>query len=779
MKNNNILKCIAAVLITIFSSGLVMAADDSTIPAMGEKRVVDIQIKGNYAISSATILNKLKLKPGDAFEESALNKELKRLYAMGFFSDVFVETEDLPEGVIVVFTVVEKPIIDNIEFRGNARLKSGRLTKKVTIQKGDLLDLNLISQDVAAIRGYYVEEGYSSVSVDYDIETEAETGRANVIFVIDEGMPSRVKTIKIEGNKNIPSGELLKLMATKTAWWFIRKGSFDEDQFQADLNRIKAYYRSKGFLDASVNSRRDYSEDGKDMYLTVVVSEGQKYLVGEITIQGDLVFTEEEIYKKIKMKPGDDFDYEKIKEDIEAVRSVYYDAGYMDAEVDLQHKYNASTGRMDMMYVITPHQIIYVGKINVLGNTKTKDKVVRRELRLYPGERYDGEKLKKSKERIYNLGFFEDVYFDTVPTSEPNVKDLNVTVKETKTGEFSFGGGYSSVDSFLGFVQIGQKNFDIMNFPRFTGSGQNLTIRAELGVSRSNYLVSWTDPWIFDYPYLFGFDFYRNEHKRYGDTGYGYDETRTGGSLRLGKEITDYIGTSLIYNLEEVEIGNIPDNATNDLKKEEGKNWISRATWNIGLDTRDNKYSPTKGFNTGFSLENAGGFMGGDKDFIKGWLHGAYYQSILPSMLPRVVLELKGRTGMVESYGDSDEVPIYERFFAGGATTIRGYEQRGVGPRDRGTNTALGGEAMVVGNVEVSFPIYKNLVKGAVFYDVGNVWADATKIFSGADYKQGTGVGLRVKTPIGPVRLDYGYPLNRNYDDKREGQFYFSVSHGF
>jgi outer membrane protein insertion porin family len=430
---------------------------------------------------------------------------------------------------------------------------------------------------------------------------------------------------------------------------------------------------------------------------------------------------------------------------------------------------------MNLVYNIQSHDEIYVGKINIVGNTKTRDKIIRRELRVYPGEKYDGQKLKKSKERIYNLGYFEDVYFETTPSGQKDVKDLSISVKETKTGEFSFGGGYSSIDAWIGFVQVRQKNFDILDFPTFTGGGQDLVIRAELGTSRANYLVGWTDPWIFDYPLLFGFDVYRQEQNRSGMSGYGYDERRTGGDLKLGKEITDDLTTGLVYNLEEVKISNIPDNATEDLRREEGTNWISRLTWNTALDKRDSKYSPTKGYYFRLSLENAGGFLAGDKDFLKGWTTTSFYYSILD----KLVLELKGRTGLAEAYGDSDEVPIYERFFAGGAQTIRGYKERAVGPRDRGTNAALGGEAMVIGNAEVNFPIFQKIVKGAVFYDIGNVWEEYNDVFNTSGYKQGVGAGVRVKTPIGPLKLDWGYPLNKNHDDKREGRFYFSVSHGF
>ncbi len=756
-----------------FLAGCVSSAWAQTPPP---KPISDIKIKGNSAVSTATIMNKLKMNPGDIFEESALNKELKRLYATGYFADVFVETQENIEGIVVTFTVVEKPLISEIRFQGNSRMKDGRLLRKVTIKKGDLVDFNILSQNAAEIRAYYTEQGYSRATVDYKIETDPATGAATVIFLIDEGQPLKITRINIEGNKSVPAGEIKNYMSTKTAWWFIHKGALDDEKLQADLDRIRNFYRSKGFLDVRVTSKIDYQEDGKTIHLTVIIDEGSQYRIGTITVQGELSFPESEIRKIIKAKTDDPFDYQKIKEDVDNIRSFYYDRGYMNADIDLAHQYNATTDKMDLIYTINGHEVVYVGKVNVIGNTKTKDKVVRRELRVYPGAKYDGERLKYSKERIYNLGFFEDVYFETVPTDEENVKDLNVTVKETKTGELSFGGGFSSVDAFIGFAQVKQRNFDILNFPTFTGGGQDLTLRAEMGSARTNYLLSWTDPWIFDYPYLFGFDVYRREHDKDSNSGYDFDETRTGGSLRLGKELTDQLSTGLIYNLEEVKLDNIADDASQSLKDEQGTNLLSRLTWNIEYDTRDNKYSPTKGLVVGSSLGDAGGFLGGDKDFVKWYLHSSFYHTIIWE----VVLNVKGRFGVVQNYGKSDKVPIYEMFFAGGARTIRGYQERAVGPRDPVDNAlSVGGEGMAIGNVEVVFPIYKKLVKGSVFYDVGNVTAEAWDIFSDTDYKQGAGVGVRIKTPIGPVQLDWGYPLNENHDDKREGRFYFSVSHGF
>jgi len=773
---------VAVMLAASFCAQAFAQADQSQ-----EQRVVDIRVRGNNAVSTATILTRLKIQAGDVFDEGSLNKELKRLYATGYFADVSVETEERPEGVVITFIIMEKPIIKAVEFRGNARVKTNRIQKKVDIKEGQLLDYNILAENVAAIDALYTELGYSRATINYKIETDPETGEVTVVFDINEGAPLKIRSIEFDGNEHFTSGELSNYMTTKTAWWFIRKGSFDEYKFEADLDRIRSYYRSKGFLDAQVTSEFGYSEDGQEMHITVIVNEGPKYLVGDVSIQGELGFPEIEIKRLITVVTGDPLDHNLIRENIENIRTFYYDKGYMNAEVDLRQRYNSVTDRMDLTYNIVGHNVVYVGKINVLGNTKTKDKVIRRELRVFPGAKYDGQKLKYSKERIYNLGFFEDVYFETVPTDDPDVKDLNITVKETKTGEFSLGGGYSSVDAFIGFVQVRQRNFDIMNFPTFSGSGQDIVIRAEVGSARTNYMLSWTDPWIFDYPFLFGFAAYRTEHERFADSGYDYDERRTGGSLKLGKELTDQVSTGVVYTLEEVNISNIRDESqvSQDLKDEAGTNWISRVTWNVQYDSRDNKYSPTKGILAGMSLENAGGFIGGDKDFVKGYMHTSYFYPVpVPYLMQDylkwkrgdIVLELKGRGGYVEKYADSNSVPIYERFYAGGATTIRGYGQRKVGPRDTSDDAvAVGGNYMLIGNIEMMFPLYQKIIKGAVFFDIGDVWSNSQN----PGFKSGAGIGVRVKTPLGPLQLDWGYPLNKNHNDKQRGEFYFSMSHGF
>jgi outer membrane protein insertion porin family len=736
--------------------------------------VTVVIVKNNKAISTETILSKIKTRVGDNFSKEVLNDDLKRLYATEYFSDVSIDVEDLKEGVAVTFIVEEKAVIEDITFVGNKVLRAHKLRELMKSKPNDMLNPALLAQDIATIKSFYAKKGYPSIDVKYELDVDKDANKAKVTIMIDEKVRVKIAKVTVSGNRVIKTGKIVKILGTKPAWLF-NAGVFKDDVLQEDLEKIKSMYDDIGYLDAAATPKLDYSEDGKLLYITIDIEEGKQYLVGDITIGGNLVLPEKDIRAKIKMKPSSPFSTRGLRADLSAVRQHYFHYGYMNAVVEAERNLNKATGRIDMAYTIDAKELVYVGKIDVRGNSKTKDIVIRRELRIYPGERFDGDKIKRSKERLYNLGLFEDIGFDTEPTQEPNTQNLVVAVKEAKTGEFSFGGGYSSVDFLVGFVEVTQRNFDIMNFPTFTGAAQNLSIKAEVGMVRNNYNISWTEPWIFGFPYSFGFDLYRSTHRKEGDIGWAYDERRTGGDLRLGKEFTDYFRGLLVYRLEEVHIGSVVDNASKDLRDEEGSNYISSLLLELTQDTRDNVFNPTKGYIISAGVEDAGGIFSGDKNYIKGTGVASYYHTFFE----KLVMELKGRAGLANAYGKSSDVPIYERFYAGGANTIRGYKERKVGPRDPGSNEPIGGEALLLGNVEVTFPLYEKMIKGAVFYDVGSVWRRAEDFIVGGNYKSGTGVGVRVKTPLGPVSLDYGYPLVGNYEDKREGEFYFSMSRGF
>jgi len=335
-----------------------------------------------------------------------------------------------------------------------------------------------------------------------------------------------------------------------------------------------------------------------------------------------------------------------------------------------------TSNKVNIVYNIVENNITYVDKIKIRGNVKTRDLVIRREMRIKPGERFDGEKLRRSKERLQNLGFFEDISYDTEDSDVPDRKDLVVDVKETKTGAFSFGGGYSTVDKLVGFVEVEQKNFDWKNFPYFTGAGQDLKFRASFGSLSQGYDLSFTEPWIFDYPVSFGFDLYKRTHERDSDVGYGYDENVTGGDLRLGKELSEYVKGNLTYRNETIDVGDVSDTASQDLRDESGVNTISSMEFGLSYDSRNNIFDPLKGDYLSGLWSVAGGPLLGDKDFWKFFGRASHYTPLFHAS----VIETRVRAGLADSYGDSKKVPIYERFFTGGADSIRGYRERKIGP---------------------------------------------------------------------------------------------------
>lgn len=741
-----------------------------------DRTVTAIRVENNKAISAETILSKVRTKAGDKFSQEILNDDLKRLYAAEYFTDVSIDVKDEAGGLAVTFIVEEKPVIEDIIFKGNTAFRAPKLKAMMKSKPNEMLNPAVLSQDISDIKDSYAKKGYPTAEIAYKTDIDKDGNKARITITIDEKTRVKVASVKIVGNKAMPTNKIKKVLGTKPAFiWLFNPGIFNEEVLQDDIEKVRALYDEMGYMDAQVTPRLDHRDGGKILDVTLEISEGRQYLVGEVYFKGPIVFPVSAVRSRISMKPGQPFSVRTMRQDTIAVRQYYYQYGYMNVMIDVEKTLNQTTGMIDIIYNIDAKEPVYVGKIEIRGNVKTKDIVIRREIRIYPGDRFNGEKIKRSKERLYNLGFFENVSFDTEPTQMPDIQNLIVSVKEAKTGEFSFGGGYSSIDLLIGFMEITQRNFDIMNFPTFMGGGQNLSIKAEIGMVRNNFNIGWTDPWIFGYPYSFGFDVYNMAHTKSGDVGWYYDENRLGGDLKLGKDLTDDLKGSLTYRLEQVRISDVIESASKDFKDEEGTNVISSLMVQLTYDNRDNVFNPTKGFFMDGSFEDAGGIFFGDKDFVKGTATASIYRTFFN----KLTLEIRGRGGLANAYGDSDEIPVYERFYAGGANTIRGYKERRVGPRDPGSDVPIGGEAIFIGNAELTFPIYENMLKGSIFYDVGNVWRRAEDFIVGGNYKAGAGVGLKIKTPLGPVRVDYGYPLVKNFDDEEGGEFYFSMSRGF
>ncbi len=753
--------------------GCLLIFEFSLAGAQEGKVIKDIRVEGNVSVSKEVILSKMYSRKGEIYSKQSVSKDVKRLFATGFFEDVQIVPLETGTEVILVVKVKERMPVNKILIEGNRHIPKKKIKEKISLKESEFLDSRKMTESLRAIEKLYREKGFLNVEVDHKLIAR-EDGSVDVIFEIKEGHRERVVKVVVEGNKSVKTGKILKILKTKKAsLWNL--GVLSEEKIEEDKQRIRDFYVNKGFLDAQVDC---IVEDGRKKGTKIVkfvISEGKQYRLDSISLHGVTIFQKDDLMKLITLRVGDIFVPQKVEDSANAIRDKYFEEGYIFTRVIPMPSVDSKAGKVALVFEVEEGKIAYVRQILIEGNVKTKDKVIRRELRVYPGEKFNGNALKRSMQRLMNLGYFDEVSYDVKDTDDPNEKDLVIRVKERQTGEFSFGAGYSTVDKFVGFIRVSQNNFDITNWPYFTGAGQKLSISYEKGSDKEDYGLSFTEPWIFDKPISAGFDIYRSTHDRETDVGYGYDEERKGVNLRLGRELGEYVRIDGNFRIEKVDIGDVSDNATLDLKREEGSNNLRMLGIDLKLDLRDNVFSPKNGFYLGISPDIAGGIFGGDRDFYRLVVDARLYKTLFG---PDDVLSLRLRTGVEDNYDNSNWVPIYERFFAGGAYTIRGYRERKVGPIDSFTGDPIGGEAMLVGNIEYTVPLF-DYVKIATFFDFGNVWSDMNDFLSGDIYTS-VGVGVRVKTPIGPMKLDYGYPLKKEPGtDKKKGRFHFSISRGF
>ncbi len=751
------------------------AAQPMPEAAPAPKVVKAIDIQGNKSIGIAQILSKIKTRVGEDYQEAVVSDDLKRLYNTGHFSDVQIDHEDLDGGLKVIVKLKEKPIVDEITFSKIRYYNKRFLQNKMKTKKDKFLDNKTLKDDINMIEDLYKKKGLTQVKVDVETFVDEVTNKASLHFIIREGYRVKIKHIYVYGNTAYPDKRIIKAMKSRWAWMF-GSGLLKEDVLEEDMTAIQAFYEKNGFIDAKATYQIEPLYQGL-VNVNVTVQEGKRYYVGDVSFSGNAILSEYDIKSHIKnLKEGNVFSHEKMEEDLSHIREAYFDRGYISANVEEATSFNTETGKVDVKITIKEGKLVYINKIKIQGNAHTRDIVIRRELRMYPGDQFDGAKLRVSKQRLKDLGYFEDVGYDIEDTNQEDMKDLVVQVKEAKTGSFSFGGGYSTVDRLVGFVEVEQKNFDIANWPSFTGGGQDLRLRGQIGSVQRSFILSYTEPWLFDHPISGGFDAYLTENLNDNTTGYAYTQKTIGGDIRLGKSFNDNFSVGSVYRLEHVNISDMNAGESAALEEQVGNSLISSLGFSETNDFRDSKLSPTTGWINTNNADIAGGPLGGNKNFYRLQTSGAYYFPLKFNDIT-TVLQVSGRTGMVQSYPDTPDVPIFERYFTGGQDSIRGYDERSVGPHDPDTGDAVGGDAVLLGSVEYTVPIIE-IIKGAVFYDVGNVW-DKVRDYGTGGLKSGAGVGLRIKTPIGPIKLDYGFPLSSEEGQNKSGKFYFSVSRGF
>jgi outer membrane protein insertion porin family len=724
-----------------------------------QQRVVEISVEGNNRIETDAIKRLINTKVGDIFSAGALSQDLKSVFDMGFFDDVRVETEDTPAGKEIIFNVKEKPTVRVIRVEGNKVFKDDEIRENMDIRTGSILNLFRINSNVQRIETIYREKNYHNVNVTYEID-ELDNNQADLTFIIDEGDKIRIKSIVFEGNETYSEKKLKSLMKTSEKGffsWLTSSGDLNKEDLNQDAARLQAFYQNNGFVQARVGEPQiEFLEDR--IGVTIKIDEGPQYKVGAVDLRGDLVLPPEELMEKVKIAEQEYYNREVVRNDVMALTDMYSDEGYAYADIAPIIEKNDETLTVDIAYAIKKGKQVYFEEIIITGNTRTRDKVIRRELMVHEHDLYSGRLLKRSMRNIFRLDYFDDVKLDTIEGSTDDSMILKIDVQEKHTGAFSFGGGYSSIENMFVMGAISQRNL--------FGRGQILELKASLGGASTRYTLSFTEPWLFDIPLSFGIDLYDWE-RDYDE----YDKDARGGGVRLSYPIFDYTRVYLNYKYEDAKITDIVEDASNTIKELEGENTESAVSASIRYDSRDKRFNPTEGQNHAFTFEYSG--IGGDIGFIKytGEL-GVYFP-----LFWETVGFIHGEGGYMKDISGK-LVPDYEKFYLGGIDSMRGFDWRDIYvPDEEGAKT--GGFKYVQLNLEYIFPVAKKAgLMGVIFYDTGNVYGKDESVDLG-NLRESAGAGFRWYSPLGPIRIEYGYILDPTDEDDDRGQWEFSMGGGF
>jgi outer membrane protein insertion porin family len=740
------------------------------LPQEPERPVIDeVVISGNRHVGTALIRKQLRTREGGEFSRIDVNKDIKRLYQMNSFSRIDVDIIEDGDQFKVVFIITEKPFIRSIAFEGNRKYKDKKLQSEIVLAEGMLLNEKILSNDVVKLEDFYEKKGYKQAEIDADTVRDEAANQVDVVFRIEEGKKIRIHEINVIGAYRIKEKKLLKIMKTKKKGFFNR-GVFEKTRFSEDLERIKMYYYQQGFIDIKIlDVRERYIRNNRRVIIDIEISEGELYTVGDIRIEGNQAFSDEELQKGFSLRSGETFLPEKLSSDMKILRDRYLRNGYIDAEIDVRRYTADDPYLLHVQYEIKENNVAFIDKIRIIGNDKTKDVVIRRELNLKPGEKYDGVKMDVARQRLSNLGLFKTVDLYPDPTTASANRDLFVEVEEDRTGELSFGAGYSSVDKLIGFLEISQGNFDLFNFPTFTGDAQKLKFRTEFGSRKEEFLIDFSEPWMFEKKLLFGFKVYsRSREYETSD----YSEDRDGFSVRFAKPVFKYSRAELRYLFENVQVENVDDDASEFLRAQEGERDVGKIGFRITRDVRDSFFSATRGSRLSLDLEMAG--VGGDIEYYRGLVSTDFYFN--PWLSHVFILSL--RVGGVEEYGDSEEVPIFDRFFLGGAWSIRGFDYRDIGPHDE-LEEPLGGKFMYYGTLEYVIPILPEF-RFATFFDYGNLYSDFDNVdFDVVNASVGIGMRILINRAI-PLRFDYAWPVvTDDFHEEEDGKFTFDIGQRF
>ena len=728
---------------------------------MGVPEIDSIHVAGNRRIEKAAVLAVVGTRAGDRLEYDRLDKDLRDIYKMGFFEDVRMETEDGPSGKIVTFHVTEKPSVGRIVFEGNDEVDDDDLKKELGISLYSILDNNEIRQSINRLKEFYREKGYYNAAIEETTEA-MPNNEVMLKYKVQEHDKVYIEKIQFVGNKHFDDDDLKDLMETSEKWflsWITKAGILDKKKLEFDMHKLTAFYHNHGFIKAKVGEPTVvYDDDTKGLIVTFDIVEGHQYGVDKVAVEGDLIEPAADLLKKVQIGKEEAFNREVVRRDILALRDVYADYGYAYAEIKPIVKENDETFLADITYDIAKGAKIRFERITISGNTVTRDKVIRRELKVIEGEYFSGQGLKRSSANLNRLGFFEDVQMETKKGSRDDLMKLDVKVKERGTRTFSVGAGYSSAYSGFVMFEIADENF--------MGYGQKLQATARIGGKNTEFDIRFLEPWLFDTLWSFGVDLYKWDQE-YTD----YSRDALGVALNLGYPldfIDDYTRALMRYDYDNSRIYDVQE-TSGPLYDMRGRNVTSSATLTFKRDSRDHLWNTTKGSINELSGQYAG--IGGDEQFTKYRARTAWF---FP-MFWETVFMVQGRWGYIQDRG---KLSVFQKFFLGGINTVRGFDFESISPVDS-NGYRVGGTAMMCYNIEYRFPVLKEQgVVGLVFFDAGNVY-DTNYPTSASDWsfdgiKKSAGAGVRWYSPIGPLRLEYGWNLDRTGDES-SGRWEFSI----
>jgi len=722
--------------------------------------VKELAVQGNRRVQEAVILGRVSAKVGGLFVPARLADDIRAVFSLGFFDDVQAKIEDFEGGVKLTFVVTERPFVRDITFSGNKRLDSAVLLEKIDFKLGAVYNPVEVTRAAEKLKEAYEEEGYFEVGVTPDV-ARLPDGDVSVTFRVAEGRKMTIEKIVIEGAQGLKPEKIKEIMLTREREFYILRGTVQRQKLDEDIERVVQFYNDNGYVQARVETvETQVDRATARVTIRIVVAEGPQFKVGGIDITGNKVLPVEELRRRVLLKPDDIYSRTKLQETVKNITDVYGTIGRSAADVVPQIALDVPNRKVNITIDVSEGPEVFIERINISGNTRSQEKILRRELPMAEGDLFTTQKLARAKQKLTNLNYFEKVETKTAPGSSKDKIIVNIDVTEKPTGLFSVGGGYSSQDGALGTVDLSQNNF--------LGRGYQVFLRLRGGSTTQQGTLGFTDPWFLDRPLAAGFDIFNNRR-----VNQDYTQNSLGGDVRVGAPIGDYARWNALYRLSQEKVSNVDSNASTELLQAQGTTILSMVGGSIARDTRDNLQAPTRGNYSLFGADFAG-IGTGDNRFFRITATTTQHQ---PLWFEHV---LSGRllTGYQLGWSNNP-VPLFERYYLGGANTIRSFKARQISPVDN-SGTEIGGNFQVLGNLEYTVPLPFG-IRAAVFFDVGNVYGPDQSVHLPIDLtnlKYAIGPGLRWNSPFGPIRVDYG--VNPNPTGKESfGNFQFSMGSAF